>query len=254
MTQAMTTGIPSPDLDADMREIEAELLREVENLVMEDDTPVDNIFSEKEQRLLVDALYGSWEGPVDEQGQRGKFTALANVGLFPAIHQPPLVPDVLLSLNVTPRDQQQKRNRSYLLWEFGKLPEVVIEIVSNQKGEELGAKLLDYAKINIPYYVVHDPLLQLGDEPLRIFELIGGRYTRRESSFLPLVQLGFTLWEGEYQDMSALWLRWCDADGNLLLTGAERAERETERADREAERSRALAEKLRELGVDPDKI
>jgi hypothetical protein len=64
-----------------------------------------------------------------------------------------------------------------------------------------------------------------------------------------------------YQDLSGLWLRWCDADGNLLLTGAERAERETERAEREteraereADRSRALAEKLRELGVDPDSV
>jgi hypothetical protein len=251
----MTTGNPSPYLmSEEMREIEAELLREVENLVMEDDTPVDNIFSEKEQRLLVEALYDSWKGPVDEQGKRGKFTALANVGLFPAIHTPPLVPDVLLSLFVTPRDQQQKRNRSYLLWEFGKLPEVVIEIVSNKKGEEMGTKLLDYARINIPYYVIHDPLSELSEEALRIFDLRDGRYHRRQDPFLPLAQLGLALWEGVYQDLSGLWLRWCDADGNLLLTGAERAERETERAEREADRSRALAEKLRELGVDPDSV
>lgn len=268
MTQAITIGNPHYEMSDEMREIEAELLREVEDLVMEDDTPVDNIFSEKEQRLLVEALYDSWEGPLDGQGNRAKFTALANVGLFPTVHDSPRAPDVLLSLYVTPRDQQEKRNRSYLLWEFGKLPEVVIEIVSNRKGEELGSKLVDYARLNIPYYVVHDPFFELGEEALYVFELSGGQYRPRENFFLPQIQLGLTLWEGEYQDMNAVWLRWRDAEGNLFLTGAERskreaeraereterAEREAERAQREAERSKALAAKLRELGVDPDRI
>ena len=32
-------------------------------MVTEDDTPVDNWFSEKQRRLLVDPLYASWQGP-----------------------------------------------------------------------------------------------------------------------------------------------------------------------------------------------
>jgi hypothetical protein len=43
------------------------------------------------------------------------------------------------------------------------------------------------------------------------------------------------------------WLRWWDSQGNLLLTGDERAEREQQRAQR-------LAAKLRELGVDPHEV
>ena len=35
----------------------------VEHLVTEDDTPVDNLFSEKQQRLLTEPLYASWPGP-----------------------------------------------------------------------------------------------------------------------------------------------------------------------------------------------
>lgn len=41
------------------------------------------------------------------------------------------------------------------------------------------------------------------------------------------------------------WLRWWDAEGNLLLTSQERAEQERQRADR-------LAEQLRALGVEPE--
>jgi len=31
------------------------------------------------------------------------------------------------------------------------------------------------------------------------------------------------VWEGAYQNQSQLWLRWWDLQGNLLLTGGERA-------------------------------
>ena len=57
------------------------------HIITEDDTAVDNVFSEKQQRLLVEPLYSSW--------QPGKpFFAAANVGVFYAIRQPPLVPDM----------------------------------------------------------------------------------------------------------------------------------------------------------------
>src|SRR5229473_7405843 len=115
---------------------------DVNNLITEDDTPVDNLFSEKQQRLLTEPLYSSWAGPAGPTDARRKFLAAANVGLFPSVHQPPLVPDVFLSLDVeVAEDWYDKSHRSYFFWEFGKAPEAVIEIVSNQKGHELGSKL-----------------------------------------------------------------------------------------------------------------
>ena len=45
-----------------------------ENLVTEDDTPVDNVFSEKQQILLTQTLYDSWSVR--------PFVALANVGAY----------------------------------------------------------------------------------------------------------------------------------------------------------------------------
>jgi Uma2 family endonuclease len=57
------------------------------------------------------------------------------VGVFALARNPAIVPDVFLSLDVeVPHDWWQKEHRSYLLWEFGKPPDVVIEIVSNTEG------------------------------------------------------------------------------------------------------------------------
>ena len=47
--------------------------------------------------------------------------------------------------------------------------------------------------------------------------------------------------------MELPWLRWWDDQGNLLLTGEERANRERQRADR-------LAERLRQMGINPDEV
>jgi hypothetical protein len=70
------------------------------------------------------------------------------------------------------------------------------------------------------------------------------------------------LWSGQFEEeVTRLWLRWCDRDGQIILTGAERAEierqgRETERQEKELERQRAerLTERLRQLGENPDEI
>lgn len=228
---------------------------DVEDILTEDETPVDNIFSEKQQRLLAEVLYTSWPGPVDENEQLRPFLVAANVGIFPSLHRPPLVPDVFLSLDVAvPENWYEKRHRTYFFWEFGKPPDVVIEIVSNRKGNEAGSKMHEYALMGIPYYVIFDPTAQLSDEPLRVFELRPRSFQRSADDFLPIVGLGVRLWEGNYEGKFAVWLRWCDRNGTLIPTGKERVEQEAQRAEQEAQRSARLAARLRELGVDPDQI
>jgi hypothetical protein len=117
MTTPTATRTPAPRELIDLPElredepIPLEYLPAVEHLVTEDDTPVDNTFSEKQQRLLTESLYSSWAGH--------QFVAMANVGLFFSVHQPPLVPDVLLSLDVTmPENLWLKSHRSYFIWEY----------------------------------------------------------------------------------------------------------------------------------------
>ena len=236
---------------------------DISHLVIEDDTPVDNFQSEVQQRLLVEPVYSSKALP-------SPFLAAANVGLFYKLKGDPIVPDVLLSLGVQrAEDLSQRRNRSYFVWEFGKVPDVCIEIVSNQEGDELtlsqksqqkGKEVCKkdiYAQIGVPYYVVFDPLRQIQGERemnralLRVWTLSSGRYVEHtpaegiaevgQSVWLETVGLGLTLWEGQFEEaVTRLWLRWCDRQGQVISTGAERADR--------------LAEKLRQLGINPDEV
>ncbi len=223
----------------------------VERLVTEDDEPVDNIFSAKHQRLLTETLYSSWKPLPDEEhpNQPRSFFADSNIGIFFSVHEPPLVPDVFISLDVTaPEDLYVKTGRSYMLWEYGKVPEVVVEIVSNKEGGELDRKLKTYARKGIHYYIVFDPLRLLSEDALRVYEPgLLNNYRRREDFRLPDVGLGLTFWQGAFEGTTAEWLRWTDENGDLLLTGAERA------ADAE-NHTALLAEKLRQLGVDPNQI
>lgn len=219
---------------------------DISGIVTEDDIPVDNLPSEKQQRLLTEPLYSSWPGPPPgEDGEPRPFVAAANVGLFPAVHEPPIVPDVFLSLDVRIReDFWAKKNRTYFFWEFGKAPEIVIEIVSNREGRELGEKRARYARMGIPYYVVFDPAHHLGAPLLHAFELRGRFYVPVEPWF-EIAGLGLVPWEGTFEGISACWLRWRTRDGALLPTGAERASRAEARASR-------LAARLRAMGIDPD--
>lgn len=210
------------------------------NLITEDDTPVDNFASEKQQRLLVGSIYSAQPHPT--------FLAAANVGIYHTANEPAIVPDVFLSLDVqVPENWWAKQHRVYLVWQFGKPPEVVIEIVSNKEGDELGDKLKIYQQMRVSYYVVYDPNRQLGEKVFRVYELRGRRYYETTETWLEQVELGLTLWEGEFEGRQDVWLRWCYQDGTVLPTGDERAQQAEQRAE-------ILAAQLRALGVNPDDI
>ncbi len=251
---------------------------DVSDVVTEDDAPLDNFPSEKAQRLLTEPLYTSWSGPppLDEGADRRLFVAAANVGIFGTLKEPPIVPDVLLSLDVEVQaDMWKKENRTYFITEFGKSPDVVIEIVSNTKGHELDLKLRRYAWMRVAYYVVWDPGHCLSDVTLQVYELRQLRYELVERHVFDAIGLGVTLWNGVFENVEGTWLRWCLPNGTLVPTGAERADAEKHRADAEKQRADAekhradaekhradaekhrsdkLAERLRALGIDPDKL
>jgi len=230
----MSAPVSSPIVQEPLLVLPPELRPSIEHLVTEDDTPVDSVYSEKQMRLLTRPLYSSWTGP----GGDARFLALANVGMFFALDQPPLVPDVLLSMGVkVPADMTQKRNRSYFFWEFGKAPDIVIEVVSNQEGGELGAKKDQYARIGIPLYVVWDPLGLLSATPLQAFGLRIKTYEAVSSAWFDLVGLGLQVWRGVFEQLEADWLRWCDQAGKLIPLGEERAEQERQRAEQERQRA-----------------
>ncbi|HEY9704797.1 MAG TPA: Uma2 family endonuclease, partial [Allocoleopsis sp.] len=212
---------------------------DAESLITEDDTAVDNWISEKQQRFLSRVLYNEWTDKV--------FLSGANVGIYYQDKMPAIIPDVFISLDVqVPENYWEKKHRCYLTWEFGKVPELAIEIVSNKIGDELGEKKRIYQKMKVNYYVVFDPNKFLGEQVLSIYELHRGRYVEKTDNWLEELDLGLTLWDGEFEQLTTTWLRWCDRSGNILLTGQETAVKERNRANLAEERAN-LAEQKAQL-------
>lgn len=177
-----------------------------------------------------------------------EFIAAADVGIFFTVGEPPLVPDMFLVLDVHLRQAVwEKRNRSYLMCEYGKPPDVVIEIVSHTKGDELGRRLRAYERMRVSYYVVFDPIKQLGTSVLQLYDLQGMSFVPSCEVWLPGVELGLKLWYGTFEDLTTEWLRWCYEDSSLVSTGVEQAKQAEARSER-------LAAQLRALGIEPAEV
>ena len=164
---------------------------------------------------------------------------------------------------------------------FGKVPELVLEIVSNREGGEGDRKLREHGRIGVTYYVIYDPADHIQDRALACYTLRGQEYVALAPARFEDLGLSLLQWEGVFEGRQESWLRWADfASGELIPTGAEgtieerqranqerqrasqerqRAsqkaqllDQERQRADQERRRADSLAEKLRSLGVDPD--
>lgn len=212
------------------------LAPDISHLVTEVEMAMVNVFSSKNQRMFIGPLYVAQ--PFDRP-----FLAEADVAIYYTPNHLPIVPDMFLSLDVTvPDDWYDKRHRSYMIWEFGKAPDVVIEIVSNRDGGEDTTKMEIYARIGVRYYVIYDPTQQLSNYVLRVYELRGLHYVELDRFWLEGIGLGLVFWQGVFEQKEDRWLRWCDENDTPLPTGAE------------AERARAerLVEQLRKLGLEPE--
>lgn len=177
-------------------------------------------------------------------------------------------PDWLAVVGVDRLYEQRDLRMSYVVWQEGVNPFVVVELLSpGTEKEDLGQTLREanqpptkwevYERIlRVPYYIVFDRYIN----HLRAFQLVGSSYTQLELReprvWINDIQLGLGLWQGFYQEIERQWLLWYDADGNWILTPEEReagrVEQERRRADRERQRAERLAEQLRALGVELD--
>jgi Uma2 family endonuclease len=149
---------------------------------------------------------------------------------------------------------EQDLRLSYVTWQEGVTPLVAVELLSpGTEAEDLGRTLRDASKppniwtvyeqiLRIPYYIVFNRYTN----ELQPFGLMMTRYhplpIEGQGVWLEDAELGLGLWEGEYQGINRLWLRWYDRDQQWMLTPAEQ---ESQRAER-------LAAQLRALGVEPE--
>ena len=260
------------------------------------DYPASRVFSASDMNLYYDVRHALWYKRPD---------------WFGVVGVPRLYDDV---------DMRQ----SYVVWQEGVNPFVVVELLSpGTEKEDLGdrteklpveseelvgngqamqpesedkppRKWEVYEQIlHIPYYVVFSRYTN----QLRTFRLQGAHYEELELQeprvWMSELELGLGLWQGEYQGIERLWLRWYDAQGNWVPTEAEQqrqraeqeraekaqalqqaeqerqraeqeraekaqalqqAEQERQRAEQAESRLESLLQRLRESGIDPDSL
>ena len=194
-------------------------------------------------------------------------------------------PDVFVVLDVERRNRQ-----AWVVWEEGKGPDVVIELLSESTAafDKTEKKRIYQDRLRVPEYFWFDPFgaelagFALNDavyEPMEADER-GNLVSRR-------LGLALARWHGEYGGAQAEWLRWASMEGDLVPTPQERARAEAlraveasqraveasqraveasqyaeterlraedaeRRAAHERERAERFAEMLRALGKDPD--
>ena len=165
-------------------------------------------------------------------------------------------PDWFAVVGVDRLYQGKDLRLSYVMWEEEVAPSIVIEFLSTStRNEDLGlskrkgkqpTKWEVYEQIlRIPYYFVFDGVTN----QLRAYELVGNRYSLLELTdskvWIPSLSIGLGLWQGEYRGCTRQWLRWYDAQGNWILTEAERERMAKERERMAKERERMAKERER---------
>jgi Uma2 family endonuclease len=231
-------------------------------------------FQEHPQSLL---LTSSIAPILDAIHPDGRYAIGQDCGIYWRLTEPPErgaeAPDWFYVPDVPPLLDGERR-RSYVMWKEIIAPLIAIEFVSGDGSEERDAtspfsegakagKFWVYERaIRVPFYAIYE----VEKAAVEVYQLVGNRYQRSQPNSqgrYPVPELGVELgiWQGEYFHQILPWLRWWDREGNLLLTGDERAEQERERAEQERERAEQearrveqLAAKLRELGIDPDRL
>ncbi|MDY6938358.1 MAG: Uma2 family endonuclease [Cyanobacteriota bacterium] len=155
---------------------------------------------------------------------------------------------------------------SYVTWQERANPFVVVELLSpGTEGEDLGqtqreidrppTKWEVYEQIlRVPYYIIFSRYT----DRLQGFRLAGGHYEPMDltDGRLAMPELGLSLgtWQGRFQSIDRLWLRWFSLEGDLILHPEEEVNAVQQKADAANQRAERLARALEELGIDPEQI
>ncbi|PZV15282.1 MAG: transcriptional regulator [Pseudanabaena sp.] len=236
-----------------------------------DGTFVKNFQEHPQSILLTDSI----EPILQKYHPDGQYVIGQDSGIYWRMTEPPEkgaeAPDWFYVPNVPPTLDGQSR-RSYVLWQEFIAPLIILEFVSGTGKEERDrtpwtGKFFIYEQVIRPafygIYEVQKSSIELYRHVTNHFELVAAN----ERGHFPIEELGVELgiWQGVYQNSELPWLRWWDANGNLLLTGWENseqekliaqherliAEQERHRAEQERQKNEILIAQLLAAGIEP---
>jgi len=151
-------------------------------------------------------------------------------------------------------DVPKTERLSWVVWEEGKPPDVVIELLSEStaNNDKNAKKLIYQNQMRVSEYFWYDPF---NPDDFAGFDLNSGAYqpiTKNEKNQLEskVLNLALVRWQGNYRGVDATWLRWATVDGELFPTAQEMVIIAQQRADKveqiaEQEKQRAEQEKQR---------
>ncbi|MBE9209787.1 Uma2 family endonuclease [Nostoc sp. LEGE 06077] len=125
--------------------------------------------------------------------------------------------------------------RSWVVWEEGKAPDVVIELLSDSTApaDKNEKKLIYQNQMRVPEYFWYDPF---NPSDLAGFSNEKGIYqpiaTNAQNQLVSQsLGLALQLWQGNYKGIDATWLRWANLAGELLPTPEEKERQRAEKAE-----------------------
>lgn len=162
--------------------------------------------------------------------------------------------------------EERDLRMSYVIWQERVNPFIIVELLSpSTQAQDLGQVEADTDEIptkwevyeqylQVPYYVVYNR----EQNHFRVFHLENNRYQELEITnnqfWFEELGIGLRLWQGSYKRAERLWLRFCDASGELIPTEAERAEQAQTTLQETQTALQELQDRLLAMGLDPNNL
>ncbi|OCQ96383.1 hypothetical protein BCD64_03325 [Nostoc sp. MBR 210] len=216
-------------------------------LPYDDGVPMESARHKAQMDLLIDALI-PWLEQRDDGfvgGNMFVYYSLAQVR-----NKDFKGPDFFVVLGV-PKGER----RSWVVWEEGKAPDLVIELLSDSTAiaDKNEKKLIYQNQMRVPEYFWYDPfhpddLAGFSNEKGIYQPIVTNAQNQLVSQFLGLA---LQLWQGNYKGIDAIWLRWASLAGELLPTPEEK---ERQRAEKAESQLLQTAHNLLETGMTVEQV
>ncbi len=142
---------------------------------------------------------------------------------------------------------------SWVSWEEGKAPDVIIELlsISTASVDKNEKKLIYQNKMRVPEYFWFDPFNPNDWAGFSLQKRVYQPIAQNFQGQLVSETLGLALvrWQGIYKGINTTWLRWATLEGELLPNSEEIAEQEKIRAEQEKLRADNAESQLRQVAA-----